>query len=89
MSTFLLGYAEVSSFTGIPVNTLKDWRGKGKGPRSAVIGGHVRYRHADVLDWINEQFEKSSKGGKAVDDDPVFTPLGRRKNKVPGEPVAA
>lgn len=88
--SILMSYAEVSALTGIPVNTLKDYRSKGsKGPISAVIGGHVRYRRADVNDWINRQFEQSGKGGKPVNNDPVFTPLGCRRNKVPGEPVLA
>lgn len=74
--SILMGYGEVSELTGIPVFTLKDYRAKGdKGPRSAVIAGKVKYKRTDVLAWIDEQFEKSGKGGIAK---PArqFTPLG-------------
>jgi hypothetical protein len=76
--SILMGYAEVSELTGIPVFTLKDYRAKGsRGPRSAVIAGKVKYRRTDVLAWIDEQFEMSGKGGDAK---PAvrFTPLGNR-----------
>lgn len=73
----LLGHEEVSELAGIPVLTLKDYRAKGRGPRSAVIAGRVKYRKSDVLAWIDEQFEKSGKGG-AAKPGPQFTPLGKR-----------
>lgn len=68
---------QTSSALAIPINTLKDYRAKGKGPRSAVIGGRVMYRKSDVLTWIDERFAQSGRGGKNA---PVaaFTPLGRR-----------
>lgn len=73
-----MGYGEVSELTGIPVYTLKDYRAKGdKGPRSAVIAGKVKYRRGDVLVWIDEQFEKSGKGGP-VTPAKRFSPLGNR-----------
>jgi predicted DNA-binding transcriptional regulator AlpA len=76
--SILVGYAEVSELTGIPVYTLKDYRAKGdKGPRSAVIAGKVKYKRADVLAWIDEQFENSGKGGSAKPT-PRFAPLGNR-----------
>lgn len=71
----LIGYDEVSKLLGVPVNTLKDYHAKGKGgPRSAVIFGKVRYRRSDVLEWIDQQFEKPGKGGAVR----RFTPLGSR-----------
>jgi hypothetical protein len=76
--SILMGYAEVSELTGIPILTLKDYRAKGiKGPRSALVAGKVKYKRADVLGWIDEQFEKSGKGGMVK---PVahFFPLGNR-----------
>jgi predicted DNA-binding transcriptional regulator AlpA len=54
----LLNFAEVSELTGPPVNTLRYWRANGRGPRSAKIGGRVMYREADVIDWINAQFDR-------------------------------
>lgn len=72
----LIGYQEASLLTGIPVNTLKDYRAKGKGPLSAVIGGRVKYRHADVLAWVDGQFDRSAKGASVMR--PVFEPLNGR-----------
>lgn len=72
-----MGYAEVSELVGIPVNTLKDYRANDKGPHSAVIGGRVKYRRADVLAWIDEQFTQSARGG-ASKSVKRFKPLGKR-----------
>ncbi len=73
--SILLGYDEVATLLGIPVNTLKDYRAKGKGPRSAVIGGKVKYRKSDVLTWVDDRFAESAKGA-AVNRG--FKPLGKR-----------
>ena len=54
----LLTMAEVSEMTRIPVSTLRWYRHRKAGPRSAILGGRVMYRLADVEQWINEQFEK-------------------------------
>lgn len=72
-----MGHEEVSALTGIPVNTLKDYRAKRKAgaPPSAVVCGKVRYRRSDVLAWIDEQFEQSREAKPM----PVFTPLGPRR----------
>jgi hypothetical protein len=72
-----MGYADVEAEFGIPTNTQKDWRAKGKGPRSAVIAGHVKYRRNDVLAWVDEQFDKTAKGGVAKRV-ASFSPLGNR-----------
>ena len=73
----LMGHDEVSALTGIPVNTLKDYRAKKKadGPPSAVICGKVRYRRADVLAWVDQRFELDAK--RESKPLPAFTPLGR------------
>jgi predicted DNA-binding transcriptional regulator AlpA len=55
-ATDLLFIDEVSAWTRIPVNTLKDYRQRGRGPRSAVIGGKIRYRRSDVGEWLDAQF---------------------------------
>lgn len=75
--TAIIGYAAVSKMLGgVPINTLKDWRAKGRGPQSAVIAGKVRYRVSDVENWLNEQFEQQST------EAPAFTPLGARGKAV-------
>lgn len=73
-----MSQAEFSTTAGIPINTLKDYRAKGKGPQSAVIGGRVKYRRADVLNWIDQQFEQSGKGANIA---PRFQPLGNRSRQ--------
>lgn len=75
--SILMSYADVYALTGIPINTQKDWRAKGKGgPRSAVIAGKVKYRRTDVLAWLDAQFEKTASG--SVRPAPIFSPLGKR-----------
>lgn len=76
--SLLMGTDEFHELTGVPVNTQKDWRAKGsaKGPRSAVIGGKIKYRRSDVLAWLDEQFA-SSAAAKAKPSS-EFTPLGNR-----------
>ncbi len=50
---------ELSNFLhGIPVETLKQWRRTGKGPRSARIGKRVLYRSQDVMQWVDDAFSK-------------------------------
>lgn len=36
---------------GVSVNTVRQWRVKGTGPRGMAIGKYVRFRLSDVLDW--------------------------------------
>ena len=54
MGEKLLKIGEVSELLGIPVGTLYQWRYTGKGPRSARLGRHLRYRPADVEVWVEE-----------------------------------
>ena len=55
--TRLLGIPEVHEMTGIPQGTLRFWRHQKRGPKSAKLGRRVVYREADVLAWIDAQFE--------------------------------
>lgn len=52
----LLTMEEVSEMIRVPVNTLRYWRHKGIGPKSARLG-RVMYRLTDVEAWINAAFE--------------------------------
>ena len=56
----LMTMAEVAEMTRIPENTLRFYRHKGSGPKSALIGGRVMYRRADVDAWITEAFDKAA-----------------------------
>ena len=54
----LLRIPEVSELTGIPEATLRFWKHRGiYGPPSAKLGRRVVYREADVIAWVDAQFE--------------------------------
>lgn len=55
--TNLLTMLEASEITRVPVATLRYYRYLGTGPKSGKVGGRVMYREADVLAWIEAQFE--------------------------------
>ncbi len=61
----LLSVDEVAEVLGVPVKTLYQWRHKGVGPLGLRIGRHLRYRAADVWEWIERRAaeEASSRGG--------------------------
>lgn len=50
----LLSTDEVARLLVVPVATLYTWRYKGTGPRAFKVGKHLRYRLADVLDWLED-----------------------------------
>ena len=52
LSSRLLSTHEVAGFLGVPVTTLYCWRYKGTGPKAYRVGKHLRYRLADILDWL-------------------------------------
>jgi predicted DNA-binding transcriptional regulator AlpA len=44
---------DVSAYLTMPVATLYKWRSTGYGPKSVRLGRYIRYRRADVLDWLD------------------------------------
>lgn len=50
----LWGVDDVSSFLGVPVSTLYQWRYQGIGPVGRRVGRHVRYDPRDVRRWFAE-----------------------------------
>lgn len=56
----LMRIPEVAEMTGIAPATLRFWRHEGRGPKSAKLGRRIVYREADVLAWIDEQFDRDS-----------------------------
>lgn len=56
----LIDINELSDLLGVPLSTLRFWRHKGRGPKSANIG-RIVYRRADVEAWLDEQFEGGDK----------------------------
>lgn len=51
-ATEWIGVEDLARELGVPVRTIYTWRSKGKGPRGATFGKHVRFRRADVEQWI-------------------------------------
>lgn len=51
----LLLTAEVAELTRTPAETLRYWRGLGKGPASFKLGRKVVYDRAEVEAWIAAQ----------------------------------
>jgi excisionase family DNA binding protein len=46
---------EAALLLGVSVSTMRRWRLLGTGPRAVKLGGNVRYRRADLEQWINAQ----------------------------------
>lgn len=61
----LLGIEQLAELLGSSVNTVRYWRTIGYGPKSARIGRRVVYRRADVIAWIDSQFETDVPAGAA------------------------
>jgi predicted DNA-binding transcriptional regulator AlpA len=64
--TKILSKRDVSEAYGWPIATLNDWRHKGKGPRSFMIGGRVAYKLEDVEAWIEQQYAADHTGAGAA-----------------------
>jgi excisionase family DNA binding protein len=47
----------LSSYLGIPVATLYQWRQRGLGPPAVRLGKHLRYRPEAVREWLKSQEE--------------------------------
>jgi excisionase family DNA binding protein len=48
----LLSLSELSELLGVPVATLYGWRHRGDGLAGYRVGRHVRYRRAEVEEWL-------------------------------------
>jgi len=46
----------------VALGTLRDWRKKGIGPRSFVVGGRVVYNLDEVQAWVRDREDKSVRG---------------------------
>lgn len=57
---------QVSEVIGIPVNTLNDWRSKGRNLRFVKIGRAVFYRREDILGYLDSQVFSSTAEAKGA-----------------------
>lgn len=48
----LLTTVEVAQYLRIRVNTLEQWRSRGKGPAFVRVGRRVRYRRREIDRWL-------------------------------------
>ncbi len=50
----LVNDVEAAAILGISLQTLRNWRWRGEGPRYCKLGKRlVRYRRSDIADFIN------------------------------------
>ena len=64
----------VASWLNVKPKTLEDWRLKGRGPKFIKTGSLARYRHRDVLAFIDAQTRTSTS-----DSGPQVKARGRRQ----------
>ena len=67
----LLSVDEVAEVLGVPVKTLYQWRHKGVGPLGLRVGRHLRYRAADVSEWIDRRAAPPRRRAPGVADTPA------------------
>lgn len=59
----VLTTSELAAHLGVPVQTIHDLRHAGRGPRGFRVGRELRYRLAEVQDWI-AHLEQSDEAGR-------------------------
>jgi len=61
----LLTMEEVSRLTRLSLVTLRYMRSRGDGPPSAKLGRRVFYREAEVVAWVDAQFDDQTPASSA------------------------
>ena len=56
-----LSREKLSERLDVPVETIKQWDRKGIGPDYMRLGGHIRYRLADVIAWEKSRVVASAR----------------------------
>lgn len=51
---------DLSTFLGIPVSTLHQWRYLGQGPEAFRVGKHLRYDPFTVRIWLEDNCRRGS-----------------------------
>jgi excisionase family DNA binding protein len=57
----LLTVEDLADYLGVSITTLYQWRYRQQGPTGFRVGRHVRYRWADVQEWIEDQLQDTSR----------------------------
>ncbi|MFQ6396663.1 helix-turn-helix domain-containing protein [Nocardia sp. KC 131] len=68
---------ELAARLKIPAKTLAVWASAGRGPRYARIGRYRRYRLSDLLEWEQDQLDKSGRPGADESTDRAQPPRRR------------
>lgn len=55
-----VGPADAARRLGVTRGTLDNWRWAGSGPCYVKVGGRVRYRLADLADYLDSQTRRST-----------------------------
>ena len=53
----LLTVDDLAEYLGVPVATLYAWRYHRQGPPGFRVGRHIRYRWADIEEWISDRIK--------------------------------
>lgn len=53
----LLTVEDLADYLGVPVATIYAWRYRRQGPPGFRVGRHVRYRRADIEEWISNRIK--------------------------------
>jgi excisionase family DNA binding protein len=48
----LLSIQELADFLSVPLSSIYGWRGRGFGPPAIKVGRSLRWRPADVDEWL-------------------------------------
>lgn len=55
----LLTVEDLAEYLSVPVATLYVWRYRRQGPPGFRVGRHLRYRRADIDEWISLRVDAS------------------------------
>lgn len=56
----LVNVDELAAYLNVSAKTLYAWRYRKKGPPALRVGRHLRYRWADINEWVTDQLESSN-----------------------------
>jgi hypothetical protein len=56
----LMSQEEVAALFDVTVPVLANWRCAGKGPKFVKLGGRVKYRKSDVVEFIDASVRRST-----------------------------
>lgn len=65
MNTDVMNTIEAARYVRLGKPTLDRFRLTGEGPRFAKLGGAIRYRRADLDDWIESRLVASTSANPA------------------------